>query len=97
MNGGFIHCFQRGFNVFDIYFDLGQNNWVTWKQVYLYIQEDVKPEKNRKSILQNVVCTQDFLRISYLMERLIEVQYSPLIIGRTGVGKSIVMKHYLNT
>ena len=31
------------------------------------------------------------------MERLIEVQQSPLIIGRTGVGKSMLMKNYLNT
>ena len=83
--------------MFDIYFDLSVGGWVSWKQVFLYIQEETKPEKSRKNMLQNVVQTQDYLRTTYLMERLLEQQHSTMLIGRTGVGKSIVLKNFLMT
>ena len=84
-------------NVFDIYFDISVGGWISWKQVFLYIQEETKPEKTRKNMLQNVVQTQDYLRTSYIMERLLDQQYSTMLIGRTGVGKSIVIKNFLMT
>ena len=80
--------------MFDIYFDLHQNKFLAWKGVFTYTTEAklFSQEKRSKNLMKVNVATQDVLKMTYLLDRLLQAGKSTLILGPSGHGKSTIMR-----
>ena len=82
-------------NVFDAFFDTHNYQYQSWKHVHNYYIEEKLVERPKKSLLAVAIPTQDYLRVDYLMDRLLEIKKPVLLIGPTAQGKSTLIRNYI--
>lgn len=85
----------RGVNVFDLFFDVSNNCWQSWKSVFNYVKEDRATERNKKVLLSIHVPTQDYLRLEYILDRHLEIKKPICLLGPTAQGKSQLLRQYV--
>ena len=81
-------------NVFDAFFDVQSGLFQNWRSVYNYNNEEKSVERPKKSLLAVAVTTQDYLRIDFLFDRLLEIKKPICLFGPTAQGKSTFLRNY---
>lgn len=62
--------------------------------MYAYNQEEKAVERPKKNLLSVAVMTQDYLRIDFLFDRLLEIKKPVILFGPTAQGKSTLLRNY---
>lgn len=98
----FLPTFGEGQSIFDFFFDVEVNSWLPWSCLTKSTMPDSPQEKSRLADFQqntdvlfnNFWNTEDTIRYCYLIDRLINSQFNVMLIGPTGVGKSMLVNKY---
>ncbi|CAG9860518.1 unnamed protein product [Phyllotreta striolata] len=81
---------QSGFDLWEIYMDIGVHKLQPWQNIIPVFQYDPLTP-----FFEMLVPTMDTIRFGYVMERLLYIDHPVFLTGDTGVGKSVVAKNCL--
>ena len=84
---------QKG-SVFDYYVDLEKSNFAEWSNL---ATENISDKLDLSKPISNfTIPTVDTIGTQFLMKKFVEVNYSPMLIGQAGCGKTQITKGLLN-
>lgn len=85
--------------LFGIYFDVEVSDWLSWDMLRQNMQDPSLQmrllDSQHKSIyFHNYWLTTDGIRYTYLLDRFVQTGFNTLVIGPSGVGKTMLMRNY---
>jgi dynein heavy chain len=78
-------------DVFNYFVNTETGKWASWDTIMKSFEFDLKVP-----YFNILVPTQDTTRYRYLLDKLLCSSYNVLLMGETGVGKSVIIQSYLN-